>query len=119
MLTNWAGPDLEVLRRNKGISLDRIAQSTKIGVRYLEAIERSQFGKLPGGFYDVSYIRQYAQAVECDEAELLQHYRDTLEVSPAVGGGPSPEPESCPGTLGSFSLARWFDTRILRNVSIR
>ena len=74
-------PDLSVLRHSKGISLDQIAQITKIGIRYLEAIERSQFGKLPGGIYNVSYIRQYARVVEVSEEELLARYLQTASLT--------------------------------------
>ena len=65
---------MAALRHQKGISLQQIAEATKIGVRYLEAIESGQFDKLPGGFYSVSYIRQYARAIEIGEAELLERY---------------------------------------------
>lgn len=51
-----------------------ISNQTKIGVAYLEAIEQGQFGKLPGGIYSTSYIRQYARAIQCDEAHLLDCY---------------------------------------------
>ena len=67
-------PNLAALRDEKGISLRQIAETTKIGVRYLEAIERGQFAKLPGGVYSVNYIRQYARAIEVSEAELLERY---------------------------------------------
>jgi cytoskeletal protein RodZ len=70
-------PDLAVLRSNRGLSLDQIARSTNITMRYLEAIERGEFEKLPGGIYTRSYIRQYAEAAGCDEDLLLDHYRDT------------------------------------------
>ena len=76
-----ASQDLAALRRQKGISLHQIAEATKIGVRYLEAIERGQFDKLPGGFYCVSYIRQYARAVEVGEAELLERYLQSAPIS--------------------------------------
>lgn len=61
-------------RRERGISLDQIAKATKIGVRTLQAIEDSDFKKLPGGIYSTSYIRQYARAVDVDEAELVAGY---------------------------------------------
>jgi cytoskeletal protein RodZ len=109
MATTWAGPDLADLRRSKGLSLGKIAENTKIGVRYLEAIERGQFAKLPGGFYDISYIRQYAQAVDYDEADLLQHYRGATEVLPSIAASPEPLPWSNPTAVSSFSLTRWFD----------
>jgi cytoskeletal protein RodZ len=76
-----AQPNLAALRHQKGISLRQIAESTKIGVRYLEAIECGQFGKLPGGFYNVSYIRQYAQAIEASEVELLECYLQSPVIS--------------------------------------
>jgi cytoskeletal protein RodZ len=73
--------DLAALRHQKGISLHQIAETTKIGVHYLEAIEDGKFARLPGGIYSVSYIRQYAQAVEVNEAELLNCYRQSAPVS--------------------------------------
>ncbi|MGA2267109.1 MAG: helix-turn-helix domain-containing protein [Bryobacteraceae bacterium] len=74
---------LATIRKNRGISLEQIAESTKIGVRCLEAIERGEFQKLPGGIYSTSYIRQYARAIDYDESALLAFYhRET-------GGGTS------------------------------
>ena len=72
---------LETIRRNRGISLAQIAESTKISVRSLEAIERGDFGKLPGGIYNTSYIRQYARAIDCDPGRLLDHYYASATVS--------------------------------------
>jgi cytoskeletal protein RodZ len=71
---------LATIRRNRGISLEQIAESTKIGVRLLEAIERGDFRKLPGGIYTTSYLRQYARAIDYDEADLLAAYHRTLGV---------------------------------------
>ena len=65
---------LATIRKNRGISLQQIAASTKIGVRSLEAIERGDFQKLPGGIYTTSYIRQYARAIDYDESTLLAFY---------------------------------------------
>ena len=73
---------LSTIRRNRGISLEQIAETTKIGVRTLEAIEQGDFRKLPGGIYNTSYIRQYARAIEFDESELLAYYQSTIEVVP-------------------------------------
>ncbi len=68
-------PNLAGIRATKGISLQDISAATKITLRYLEAIERGEYEKLPGGVYNVSYIRQYARAVACDEGELVERYR--------------------------------------------
>src|SRR4051795_7975404 len=65
---------LSTIRRNRGISLEQIAESTKISIRSLQAIEQGDFRKLPGGIYNTSYIRQYARAIEYDEGALLAFY---------------------------------------------
>jgi cytoskeletal protein RodZ len=72
---------LATIRRNRGISLEQIAESTKINIRSLKAIERGDFKKLPGGIYNTSYIRQYAKAIDFDEAELLAFYRIQMGVA--------------------------------------
>ena len=61
-------------RENRGITLRDIAESTKLSVRSLEAIEQGEFDKLPGGIYNTNYIRQYARAIGFDEGDLLAAY---------------------------------------------
>jgi len=68
---------LATIRKNRGITLEQIASLTKIGVRTLEAIERGEFRKLPGGIYDTNYIRQYARAIDYDEDAILAEYLRT------------------------------------------
>jgi cytoskeletal protein RodZ len=75
---------LSTIRRNRGISLEQIAESTKISVRSLEAIEQGDFRKLPGGIYNTSYIRQYARAIEYDEGALLAFYTREMACSDAA-----------------------------------
>jgi cytoskeletal protein RodZ len=84
---------LAEIRRNRGISLQQIAESTKISVRSLEAIEQGDFRRLPGGIYNTSYIRQYARAIDYDESVLIAFYhqqtgspKDAAPVQPSAGG---------------------------------
>jgi cytoskeletal protein RodZ len=66
-------------RQRKGISLESISASTKLSVRQLEAIEAGEFNRLPGGIYNTSYIKQYARAIDFDEADLLAFYRGSCK----------------------------------------
>src|SRR5471032_2645838 len=75
---------LTTIRENRGISLQQISSSTKIGVRVLEAIERGEFRKLPGGIYSTSYIRQYARAIDYDESAILTVYYREMNVDPSL-----------------------------------
>jgi hypothetical protein len=79
---------LATIRRNRGISLEQIAEATKIGVRSLEAIERGDFRKLPGGIYNTSYIRQYARAIDYDESAILAVYHREM-TPPEVRSAPA------------------------------
>jgi cytoskeletal protein RodZ len=65
---------LSTIRKNRGVSLQQIAEATKISVRSLQAIECGDFRKLPGGIYNTSYIRQYARAIDYDETVILKLY---------------------------------------------
>lgn len=91
---------LPKIRRNRGISLEQIAQSTKISVRCLEAIEQGDFGKLPGGIYNTSYIKQYARAIDYDESALLAIYQKAVSAAAAGAQGPSNSSSNGKGTFG-------------------
>ena len=69
------------LRETKGISLESIANLTKLKVSTLQAIEDGDFDALPGGIYNISYIRQYARAIEADESYLVQFYRMMYQIA--------------------------------------
>src|SRR5580692_11795222 len=73
-------------RRQKGITLEAIATSTKLSLRQLEAIESGDFSRLPGGIYNTNYIKQYARAIEFDETDLLAFYNDCCNLATAVKG---------------------------------
>jgi cytoskeletal protein RodZ len=75
---------LATIRRNRGITLQQIADATKIGVRSLEAIEAGDFRRLPGGIYTTSYIRQYARAIDYPENDILEYYRSHMNGEPAA-----------------------------------
>jgi cytoskeletal protein RodZ len=72
-------PDLAGVRKRRGISLQDIARTTRIGVSYLQAIEDGRIEKLPGEVYTKSYIRQYARAIDYDEHDLLEQCGITRE----------------------------------------
>ena len=72
------GDKLKSAREAKGLSIADIEKATKIQSRYLEAIEKNEFDKLPGDFYVRAFIRQYAQVVGLDGKELLSDYHDDV-----------------------------------------
>ena len=85
--------DLARFRNRAGVSLEQIAEKTKIGLRFLEAIEIERFDRLPGGIFSTSYLRQYAEAIGYVEDALVAHYNtkmnliDTPSKPPQVENG--------------------------------
>lgn len=68
------GLDLRKSRLAKGLSLEDIAEKTKISIRFLRAIEAEEFETLPGGIFTTSYLKQYASTIGVDESRMLSYY---------------------------------------------
>lgn len=69
------GLALKEEREKRNISLEEIASTTKIVLRYLEALENDRFDIMPGGFFIKGIIRTYARAIGLDPDEVLARYR--------------------------------------------
>lgn len=59
----------------RGVTLEEISESTKIGTRMLKALEADQFSDLPGGIFTRNFIRAYAQYLGLDEEHALAEYK--------------------------------------------
>jgi cytoskeletal protein RodZ len=68
------GEELRYRREQRGISLAEISEATRIGTRFLKAIETDNFSILPGGIFTRSFIRAYAKQVGMDEDEAIALY---------------------------------------------
>jgi len=93
------GELLKQKREERGITLSEISESTKIGTRFLKAIETDSFSVLPGGIFTRSFIRTYAKHVGLDEEEAIALYQQQVtgqEATPipqAPSGSLAPQPE--------------------------
>jgi cytoskeletal protein RodZ len=68
------GSKLREARERRGISLRQIANATKISVRALEALERNDISRLPGGIFSRAFVRSYAIEVGLDPEETIQDF---------------------------------------------
>jgi cytoskeleton protein RodZ len=99
--------DLAAWRKRKGVSLAAIAAATKISVRYLEAIEAGNFRALPGGAYTVSYLRQYARAIQYDDDDLVERFQRATAPKPAPAAAPPTRLSRALSRIRSFRTASW------------
>ncbi|HYT68540.1 MAG TPA: RodZ domain-containing protein [Vicinamibacterales bacterium] len=70
------GGKLRQARERRGISLRQIAASTKISAAALEALERNDISKLPGGIFSRAFVRSYAAEVGLDPDETVEEFLD-------------------------------------------
>jgi cytoskeletal protein RodZ len=68
------GQKLKREREMRGVSLDEIAQATKIGTRSLRALEDEDFDRLPGGIFNKGFVRAYARFLGIDEEQAVADY---------------------------------------------
>src|SRR3954468_1171875 len=77
------GGKLRQARERRGISLRQIAASTKISAAALDALERNDISKLPGGIFSRAFVRSYAIEVGLDPDDTVQEFLDRFNQDPA------------------------------------
>src|SRR4029078_146802 len=68
------GGRLRDARERRGVSLRQIANATKISVAVLQALERNDITKLPGGIFSRAFVRSYAIEVGLDPETTIQDF---------------------------------------------
>ena len=73
-MTIYSGETLKENREAKNVTLEQIAERTKISMRYLQAIENEDSEKFPETVYLKGYLRQYASEIGLDPAQVVLSY---------------------------------------------
>lgn len=68
------GEYLRRVREEKNISLKEVQESTKISLRYLEALDNGDFESIPGEVYRKGFLVNYATALGLDGQDILKKY---------------------------------------------
>jgi cytoskeleton protein RodZ len=86
------GARLKREREKRKITLDEIALSTKIGTRFLTALEEEQFDQLPGGIFNKGFVKAYARHLGIDEDQAVADYVAANQaIVPEISPEVSPE----------------------------
>src|SRR5688572_16192130 len=70
------GTALREARERRGITLRQIADHTKISIASIEALERSDASRLPGGIFARSFVRSFAAEVGLDPDATVEAFLD-------------------------------------------
>ena len=68
------GARIRQAREERGISLRQIADTTKISVSVLEALERNDISRLPGGIFSRGFVRSYAVVIGVDPEQAVRDF---------------------------------------------
>ncbi|MBI4478198.1 MAG: helix-turn-helix domain-containing protein [Acidobacteria bacterium] len=99
------GSRLRQERERRGIPLREIAKATKISVSSLEALERNQVSRLPGGVFTRAFVRSYAVQIGLDPDRTM---REFLDAFPEVQ-----RPETADSIGHDVAVQRWSGWRML------
>ncbi|MGC1492639.1 MAG: helix-turn-helix domain-containing protein, partial [Candidatus Acidiferrum sp.] len=82
------GERLKREREMREVSLNEVTVATRIGSRFLEALENEDWAKLPGGIFNRGFVRSIARYLGLDEENLLAEY----DLARGEQGLPVPQP---------------------------
>lgn len=68
------GAVLRALRESRHLSIDQIAALSKVGSRFLRALEEDRHEALPGRVFARGFLIEYARAIRASETELVERY---------------------------------------------
>jgi transcriptional regulator with XRE-family HTH domain len=85
------GERLKRERELREVTLEEITSATRIGPRFLDALENEDWDKLPGGVFNRGFVRSIARYLGLDEEAFLAEY--DLAHKTQVNEAPSPRPE--------------------------
>ncbi len=77
-LTAGVGELLRQAREARGLKVEEIAQTLKLGVRQIEAIEADRWESLPGATIVRGFVRNYARLVQVDATPLMARLDSVL-----------------------------------------
>lgn len=95
-----AGNQLRILRKQQGRTLEEISVELKIGRHFIDALERGEFGKIPGTTYVLGFAKSYANFLGADTEGIVEALK--AETS---GKGAKPD-LNFPEPVAEASMAR-------------
>ena len=82
--TEYSGSVLQRVRMAQGIDLREIAERSKIGMAYLQALEKERFHKLPAPVYVRGFLAEYSRIVGLDQELVVESYLERYRAAKMV-----------------------------------
>ena len=82
------GARMRHAREQRGVSLRQIAEVTRISVSVLEALERNDISRLPGGIFSRAFVRSYAAEIGVDPEQTVREFLAQFPHESVTAGSP-------------------------------
>ncbi len=116
------GDRLKRHRERRGITLEAIAQSTKVPAALFAGLERGDCSRWPVGLYSRAYVRSYAQALGLNADETVEDFVSAFGATAHADGGDGAPPSSTRGPrtlrLGLVEESAITPERIVKRVAL-
>jgi len=107
------GNTLKSLREEKGMTLADVSKATKIRTSILSALENEEWDNLPQKIFIKGFVRAYVQAVEGDEALIMDLFESSCPVKDAQISCPTFETEPVRSLVREKRSYKWVFVLIL------
>jgi transcriptional regulator with XRE-family HTH domain len=91
-----AGRKLAEARRQRGWSLDEVADRIRVRKEFLEALEAMNVKLLPGKAYALAFLRSYARELGIEEKAIVDQFQDECALTREDASKPIRNPTSKP-----------------------
>jgi cytoskeleton protein RodZ len=109
VLISSVGEQLRGAREKCGMSLADLAQTLKLGIRQIEALENGDWNVLPGPTFIRGFVRNYARAIGIDHAALMTQLDQVIAKPASVLS----VPETAPANVSYSSSGGRDDRRVV------
>jgi cytoskeleton protein RodZ len=99
------GESLRAARHDRGLTLDELAETTRVRRSYLEAIEEGRLEVLPSRPFTIGYIRAYAGALGLDPEAAVDRFKTEEPVLDEPLRAPVGVPDEKDPRLAAFTAA--------------
>ncbi len=107
------GDALRKARERRGLTIRQIATRTKISVPVLEALERNDISRLPGGIFGRAFVRSYASEIGLDPEQVIRDFLTQFPIESVTVGHPTAGPQEDREAADSDERVAWTIGRLV------
>lgn len=98
------GDRMRRARERRGVTLEAIAQATKVPASLFAGLERGDCARWPAGVYSRAYVRAYAEAIGVDADEAVDDFGAAFSETAFPESVPGTPPRRIRAAVGAFRL---------------